>query len=561
MSRLRRAILGLLVAMTVLAVIEAGLRAIGVAALEPFFLPVIDHDGRHWMVTNDHVGDNWFRSAEWEDLLREPRHEWFLTDKPADTYRIFVLGESSAYGTHLDDSATWASQLEHLLAVAQDTRRVEVINMGLRAVSASVYQDVLSELLAQDPDLVVLYAGHNEFYGVRQARFPRNLRLWRLLEGLQGPVVSHDQSAALGIRPDALHPGGGSVERAVAARFAETLDHLVEDLAGVPLLVFQAHANERHVAPLCSDDGGDEQAGERAARLLAWVASTPEILTPADCEPETLAALPGHAGSSWVAGWCAQASGDLQASHAAFRSAIDSDCAPIRARSSVMEAIRTLPDRHPDALVAVVEPLEALTRACRGSALGHEVFYDHVHPNLLGSYLLARSAADVLARDPARFGLDLDPAALPSYDEALEGLGLGPLDAWTGLARVRWFYERSFVAGTASRDWSLGLFEADQAPLWARLDETGKAMLQQNPRAGAAEVRQRQAQLHGALGSHTLALRYSRAAVASQPGCGRCRVDLAHRLAAVGRPAAAREQALIALMFGADFGSLAELLR
>ena len=44
-------------------------------------------------------------------------------------------------------------------------RLIEVINLGLTAVNSYTLLDFADELLEQKPDLVLIYAGHNEYYG------------------------------------------------------------------------------------------------------------------------------------------------------------------------------------------------------------------------------------------------------------------------------------------------------------------------------------------------------------------------------------------------------------
>lgn len=88
----------------------------------------------------------------------------FPTPKPANTYRIFFLGESNI------NYVRW--QLEDLserLSMA-DTRgrRFEIINVGGLAYGSHRLLRVAREIIDYEPDLVLIYIGHNEFEELEQ---------------------------------------------------------------------------------------------------------------------------------------------------------------------------------------------------------------------------------------------------------------------------------------------------------------------------------------------------------------------------------------------------------
>jgi len=540
-----RLALGLAVAVGSLAAVEGALRLTPLGAMQPFFLVTEGPGGVPWATTNPRVGDDWFRSDAWETQVRSPRAAFFPVEKPARTYRVFVLGESSAYGTPLDDNATWAQQLGALLGAGQRERRIEVVNLGIRAVTTSVYLDVLPELLGYRPDLVVLYAGHNEHYGVRRRGFPFSLRLWRAIEDARmGATTSAERADRVGLRPEEHSPGGGAEERAVAERFAGDLDLLVEGLDGVPLLVYLPYGNERDLAPLCSlgGDAGTEALVARVGEVLDTVADTA-------CATDLLTAVPGHAGLAWVRGWCAQARGDEAAARAAFAQAIEQDCVPVRIRSSGRAALDGLPARHPGAPVVVVDPGSALRAASPGGILGHEVFYDHVHLTILGSFLVAREGALALAAHPEVFGLPLDGAALPGYEATREGLHITPMDEWLDLARMARYLDQSVARDTPSAPASKAQIGRDMDALWRDLDESTRAVLAR-PEALRADPHMALAQARRQEGDPVAALEELRTAVAARPACGTCRRELALALEAVGETREAREQKALARLVG-----------
>ncbi|MFH1468322.1 MAG: hypothetical protein ABIO70_28295 [Pseudomonadota bacterium] len=545
-----RLALGLAVAAGALAAAEGALHLTALGAMQPFFLLTEGPGGVPWATTNPQVGDNWFRRDAWETQVRSPRPAWFPVAKSADTYRVFVLGESSAYGTPLDDNATWASQLGAMLQAGAQEREVQVLNLGIRAVTASVYLDVLPELLRHEPDLVVLYTGHNELYGVRRRGFPRSMRLWRAIEdACTGATTPAEEAERVGLRPADRSPGGGSEERAATARFTRDLDRLVEGLRGVPLLVYLPFGNERDLAPLCSL-GGD--AGVEA--LIARVGEAPSAVSEASCAPELLGAAPQSAGLAWVAGWCAYARGDGATARAVFGEAIEQDCVPVRIRASGRAALRDLPARHPGAPVVVVDPEVALRSASPGGILGHEVFYDHVHLTILGSWLLAREGALAVAAHPEVFGLPVQADALPTYEAVRALQHITPMDDWLDLARMARYLDQSVARDAPSTPASRAQIGRDMDALWRAFDDPTRAVLEQfgaihsEPHLALAKARLR-------AGDAAAALDELYAAVAAHPGCGACRRDLAQALEAAGdAEGAAAQAAMVGLVGGGRAG-------
>ena len=86
----------------------------------------------------------------------------FPVHKPPGGWRVVTLGESSVYGADylLEDS--FSATLERRLQAQEPGRTVEVINAG---VGGSVSDEILQftqEVLRYEPDLLVLYLGHND---------------------------------------------------------------------------------------------------------------------------------------------------------------------------------------------------------------------------------------------------------------------------------------------------------------------------------------------------------------------------------------------------------------
>lgn len=90
--------------------------------------------------------------------------------KPAGTFRIILLGESSTHGWFVDDSQTIDAYLRGRLAAERPDLRTEVVNLAYDGYDGyQMWQRLLSDGVPLDPDLVVVNAGVND---VRNAQYP-----------------------------------------------------------------------------------------------------------------------------------------------------------------------------------------------------------------------------------------------------------------------------------------------------------------------------------------------------------------------------------------------------
>ncbi|MEJ2541828.1 MAG: GDSL-type esterase/lipase family protein [Gemmatimonadota bacterium] len=124
-------------------------------------------------------------SRNWVDTRGVLRHnaQGFRRDepvtrrKPDGTYRVFLMGASTAYGTGsmfthietefdvLDNSETIDAYLEDLLSESLDHDRVEVINAGIPSVWTHHHLIYLNQtILDYEPDLIIFIDGWNDHY-------------------------------------------------------------------------------------------------------------------------------------------------------------------------------------------------------------------------------------------------------------------------------------------------------------------------------------------------------------------------------------------------------------
>ena len=118
--------------------------------------------GTTYHVLNPTFGTRYFSS---ENIIPVQSTDYFLVPKPKGMYRIFCLGGSTVAGYPYWYNASFASFLRCRLQKIFPDQKIEVINLGMPAINSFVVLDMAKELLEYEPDLIIIYDGHNEFYG------------------------------------------------------------------------------------------------------------------------------------------------------------------------------------------------------------------------------------------------------------------------------------------------------------------------------------------------------------------------------------------------------------
>ena len=156
MSR-RKAIAFLLITLALpfllLGALEAGLRAAGYGgSLQAFETPESMH-GRY-RIPSSNLGRRYFPQ---ERFPPTPPGDAFLVEKPLNSIRLFVLGESSTAGFPYSANGTFSRVLRDALRDVLPGDTVEVVNLGMAATNSYTIADVARDVIAERPDAVLIY--------------------------------------------------------------------------------------------------------------------------------------------------------------------------------------------------------------------------------------------------------------------------------------------------------------------------------------------------------------------------------------------------------------------
>jgi len=102
------------------------------------------------------IKDNYYVTKE-EKIDFIFRAQKIIVEKPENEFRIFIFGGSSIY--NLDDF----NNLKNKLQKTNDNKKIKIINVGARAYGTDRLLLHFQEILGYEPDLIIIYSGHNEF--------------------------------------------------------------------------------------------------------------------------------------------------------------------------------------------------------------------------------------------------------------------------------------------------------------------------------------------------------------------------------------------------------------
>ena len=153
-------IISLLTPVLFFLLLEAGLRLFDYDPQPELFIE--DLTDNEFLVLNPEVTKRYFREKE---FATKGQYDIFRKAKSNKTFRIVVQGASTTAGFPYAHGASFPRLLEQKLQFHYPDLDLEVINTSMAAVNSFTLLDFSEEIIEQQPDLIILYAGHNEYYG------------------------------------------------------------------------------------------------------------------------------------------------------------------------------------------------------------------------------------------------------------------------------------------------------------------------------------------------------------------------------------------------------------
>ena len=371
-------------------------------------------------------------------MIKSPQAYAIPVEKPAGTFRIFVLGESAAMGDP-DPAYAFSRYLEVMLRERYPTMKFEVMNTGSVAINSHVLLPLAQGLAKQQPDLFIIYSGNNEVVGpygpgtaltsggmrmpvIRASIFARSTRIGQLLTKVG---EQKKEWGGMEMFLDKQVPASSPLMKYTYVNFARNLRETIEVArkSGARVIVSTVATNLKDCAPFASlhreDLGQDdlrawtalvqqgtdlEKARSYAEALKVYVAAVKIDGQYADVEFRIARCL-------WMLGNYAEAK-------EYFLRARDLDTLRFRADSTINEINRSVASSSPGAELVDAETIFSNFQDSANGIIGSDLVYEHVHMTPLGSYLLARAMfLQIASKLPAQAGRSPEVADVPSQAE------------------------------------------------------------------------------------------------------------------------------------------------
>jgi tetratricopeptide (TPR) repeat protein len=342
----------------------------------------------------------------------------FPADKPDDTYRIFVLGDSAAQGVP-DPAFGFGRILRVMLRQEYPGVNFELITVAMPAINSHVVLEIAKDCARHEPDLFIVYLGNNEVVGpygagtvftplssslslIRFGIALKAARVGQLITNLfalaatqkDTPQVWHGMEMFLGKQVRAEDERMNSVYRhfdknlkdtcraACKAKAKTILCTVGTSLKDCPPFACLHRPDITETEEKKWDDiyqqGIDrEEAGDYAEAAEFYLAAA-EI---DDC----------YADLQFRLGRCYWAMAEYDKAKDRYIKARQLDTLRFRADSRINEIIRTVADGRAAEDVYLADAAKAFEENSPYGIAGEELFYEHVHLNFKGNYLLAKT--------------------------------------------------------------------------------------------------------------------------------------------------------------------------
>jgi tetratricopeptide (TPR) repeat protein len=388
---------------------------VGFSSYIPLFVEQTGPDGKTIMATA-------------KNKLTFFNRQQFAANKPSGTYRIFCAGGSTTFGRPYDDVTSFCVWLRAMLPKADPSRKWELINVGGVSYASYRVAVLMEELVRYEPDLFIIYSGHNEFlerrtYG-RIVNMPSAVRglgaimsrtrtytvVKRAVDALGGPSSgTADERAYLpgevetilenSLGPEEYHRDA-ELQRQVLNHYRYNLVRMV-DIArsvGAKVVLVTPASNLRHCSPFKSEHRDELSDAKRKhwQSLFDHASETyaagqwDEALKAVD---EAITIDDRYAHAHYLRACVLWELERYDQGRTAFARAMDEDVCPLRALRPMLDIIIEVANERD---VPVVDFAALVELESEHATPGENLFLDHVHPTIEGNRRLALALLEAM---------------------------------------------------------------------------------------------------------------------------------------------------------------------
>ena len=393
--------------------VELVLRLAGFGYPTAFLLPA-SQNGQKVFVQNCQFGWRFFGPK----LSRLPWPISIPQSKAPDTVRIFVFGESAAKGEP-QPAFGLSRMLQAMLSLRYPGVRFEVVNTAMTAINSYAILPIARDCANAGGDIWVIYMGNNEVVGpfgagtvfgpqvpplplIRSILALKTTRTGQLLDfarqWARKPPAGGDEWGGMKmflsqqVRAD--DPRMNSVYRHFERNLADIIQ--AGQRSGAGIVVSTVAVNLKDSAPFASVhrpglSGPDQTKWESLYQSGTNAQAAGEMPEAAEQFQAAAQIDDSFADLRFRQGECALAMGQTQPAQRQFQAARDLDTLRFRCDRQLNDLIRQSAAHREGEHVLLADDERVFAEQSPDGLPGENLFYEHVHLNFAGNYLLART--------------------------------------------------------------------------------------------------------------------------------------------------------------------------
>jgi tetratricopeptide (TPR) repeat protein len=349
------------------------------------------------------------------DIARAMDPFVFPAEKTDKTYRIFIMGASAAAGTP-DGAFSFGRFLRVMLSQRYPQTDFEVMVVAMPAINSHVVLEIAKDCARHQPDLFIVYLGNNEVvgpYGAGTVFAPlsSNLTLIRLGIKFKSTMLGQLLTNLLGLlgTDDTPKVWGGlqmfldKQVRADDPRMEIVYRHFQQNLQDIchlankkktKIIICTVPGNLKDNPPFSSNhrpnlSGSEKVKWDELYQRGVTFETEGHYSAAVEQYVQAVEIDDSYADLRFRLGRCYWAMGEYDQSREQYIQARELDTLRFRADNQINEIIRDVTGEKKSQGVYLVDACQVFENNSPHGIPGDELFYEHVHMNFKGNYLLA----------------------------------------------------------------------------------------------------------------------------------------------------------------------------
>ncbi len=374
-----------------------------------------------FLIINPDVSRKYFTNTE---NATRGLAEIFRKEKKPETFRAFVLGASTGIGFPYTENGSFSRWLKYRLMNEYPEKEIEIINLSLTAVNSYAALDFTKQIIEYEPDLVLIYLGHNEYYGAlgvgSTSKLGNNVKLVRLLTNLKElrvvQLINNLNQSANNSNPE---PGtnknlmvemagntniswGSDEFKMGIEQFRLNMNDICKLLSKekIPTIISSLVSNEKSLKPFISDSTNTELSADYYFNLATNNYNK----------------------------------NDFNTAKEQFIKAKELDLLRYRAPEEMNTIIYELTNKY--SFIYLADSKKIFSEKSDHEIIGNEMLMDHVHPYLYGQGLISDCFYTVIKKNDI---ISDPPQSDMSFSELLNKMPLTSVDSLKGIFLMNLF--------------------------------------------------------------------------------------------------------------------------